>query len=135
MDSRRRWRAALLLPAVIAIGLSTRRHDFWPSLPATYGGDTLWAVAAYLLLVVLRPAWSAWRVAAVAGALALAVELSQLSRAAPLEALRNTRLGPLLVGQGFLWSDLVCYGVGVGAMLAFDRAGLLSRPDPTAIPG
>ena len=42
-----------------------------------------------------------------------AIETSQLSRAAWLETLRHTTLGALILGHGFLWSDLAAYSAGV----------------------
>jgi hypothetical protein len=46
--------------------------------------------------------------ASIALAFAWAIELSQLYHAPGIEALRHTRLGGLVLGFGFLWSDLVC---------------------------
>ncbi|WP_373330910.1 ribosomal maturation YjgA family protein [Salmonirosea aquatica] len=40
------------------------------------------------------------------------IELSQLYQADWINTLRSTRLGGLVLGFGFLWSDLVCYFVG-----------------------
>ena len=36
-----------------------------------------------------------------------------------IDAIRNTTLGGLILGFGFLWSDLVCYTIGiiVGAII------------------
>jgi hypothetical protein len=43
-----------------------------------------------------------------------------------IDAIRATRLGGLILGYGFLWSDLVCYaaGVGLGAILEWGVARL-----------
>ena len=40
------------------------------------------------------------------------IETLQLWHPPFLEALRATTLGGLVLGYGFLWSDLVCYTVG-----------------------
>lgn len=42
------------------------------------------------------------------------IEISQLYHASWIDALRAYRLGGLVLGFGFLWSDMVCYTVGVG---------------------
>ena len=47
--------------------------------------------------------------------LAFAVEVSQLYHAPWIDGIRNTTLGGLVLGFGFLWSDLVCYLVGIAA--------------------
>jgi hypothetical protein len=46
--------------------------------------------------------------------LSIAVELSQLNHAPWIESIRQTTVGGLILGFGFLWSDLACYAVGVG---------------------
>jgi hypothetical protein len=121
---------ACLLAATIALGLATRRFpSVFPSLLATYGGDALWAAMVYWLLAFLRPSAS-WRALA-AGALgiAIAVECSQLVHTPWLDAVRATRLGALVLGQGFLWSDLVAYLAGVGLAVLMDR--VMRRSGPT----
>jgi hypothetical protein len=45
-------------------------------------------------------------------AVCLLVEVSQLSSADWLVGLRSTRLGALVLGRGFVWSDLLCYAAG-----------------------
>lgn len=103
---------------VIALGLASRRYA--AALPAwvgAYVGDGLWAMMVYFGTGVLVPrAGLAWRAAA-ALAFAFAIEASQLYQADWINDVRRTRLGGLVLGQGFLWSDLVCYaaGVSVGA--------------------
>jgi hypothetical protein len=47
--------------------------------------------------------------------LAFAVEVSQLHHKPWIDGIRNTTLGGLVLGFGFLWSDLVCYTVGITA--------------------
>lgn len=47
--------------------------------------------------------------------LAFAVEVSQLYHAPWIDGIRSTTLGGLVLGFGFLWSDLVCYLVGIAA--------------------
>ncbi len=66
------------------------------------------------------------RLAVSAVAIAFAVECSQLYHAAWIDAIRANRIGALILGSDFLWSDLVCYAVGVGLAVAVD-ALLASR--------
>jgi hypothetical protein len=54
-------------------------------------------------------------------AISLAVEVSQLFHPAWLEAIRGVKLGGWLLGFGFVWSDLVCYTVGVVLALLIDQ--------------
>jgi hypothetical protein len=48
------------------------------------------------------------------------IELQQLYNAEWIIAIRNTTLGNYILGQGFLWSDLVCYTFGVGVAFCID---------------
>ena len=117
-----------LLAGTIALGLASRRYaDALPAAVATYAGDTLWAAAVYWGLGLVSEGRTAGRRAAMALAIAVAVELTQLYHAPWLDALRATRLGGWLLGFGFLWSDLACYAAGVGAAFALERLLAPSR--------
>ena len=63
----------------------------------------------------------------------MSVEVSQLYQAPWINALRATRIGALALGQGFLWSDVVCYALGVTLAVAVDsRIVRRSRSRPAA---
>jgi hypothetical protein len=116
-SARSRFVYALLITAVIALGLATRAksmQSFLPSFLSEYAGDTLYALMVFFGLGCLFPKRSTWRVAAMAFGLCLCLEGSQLYHAPWLDALRQTRWGGLILGFGFLWSDLFCYAVGAG---------------------
>lgn len=116
-----------LLVATVALGLATRRYpSAFPEIVARYGGDALWAAMVLWLAALVRPAATTRRLALLALAVSVAVEVSQLYQAPWINALRATRAGKLVLGEGFLWSDLVCYAVGVGLAAAVD-AWLVSR--------
>lgn len=98
----------------IGAGLASRRYpEFFPAFAARYAGDTLWAAMVFWFLALGWRRASTGRLAASAVAVAFAVECSQLYRAAWIDSVRDTRVGALVLGSGFLWSDLVCYAVGV----------------------
>ena len=105
----------------MVLGLATRRvPSAFPALVARDGGDALWAAAVFWLVTLVRPELATARVALVALALAYAVEFSQLWHAPWLHAVRATRVGALVLGRGFLWSDLVRYAAGVALAAALD---------------
>jgi hypothetical protein len=94
---------------VIFLGILSRKINAIP----LFVGDILYAVMVYfgcrLLIIkgnntfkILFPL-----------ILCYLIELQQLYHAEWLVALRNTSFGHYVLGQGFLWSDLVCYTVGV----------------------
>ena len=101
------------IAVLIVIGLLSRKLSFVPQC----FGDALWAVVMYCcwrIVLVKRPPYVA---AAFALVTSFAVEFSQLIRWRWLVELRSTKIGHLLLGQGFLWSDLIAYTVGIAAAL------------------
>lgn len=118
---RRRLGYLALAAATTLLGLASRRYAAWlPAWVLLYAGDALWALLVYWLVRVLRPAAAAGRAALLAGGWALATELSQLATWPWLVALRHTWWGKLVLGQGFLASDLLCYALGIGLGLALE---------------
>jgi hypothetical protein len=112
-----------LTAGTVALGLATRRfRGALPDAVGAYGGDVLWAAMVYLLAAALRPRASVWRLAAGAAIFSLAVELSQLYHAPWIDAVRQTRVGGLVLGFGFLWSDLACYSAGIALAALLDRS-------------
>jgi hypothetical protein len=119
-----------LLALTIVLGLSSRRFGFaLPGFVATYAGDTLWALALFLFLGLILPGVTTGWVAALALVVSLFVELSQLYHASWIDSVRQTTIGGLILGFGFLWSDLACYaaGVGLGVMLEWMTAASQRR--------
>lgn len=101
------------IAVLIVIGLLSRKVSFVPQC----FGDALWAVVMYCcwrIVLVKRPPYVA---AAFALVTSFAVEFSQLIKWHWLVELRSTKIGHLLLGKGFLWSDLIAYTVGIAAAL------------------
>lgn len=97
------------------IGLESRRNrDVLPAFLAEYSGDTLWALTLFLLVSTLTVGQPILVRAALSLAIAFLVEISQLYHAPWIDWIRDTTLGGLALGFGFLWTDLVCYSVGIG---------------------
>jgi hypothetical protein len=113
----------LLIASTSALGIGSRRfHHVLPEILAAYAGDTFWALAVFLLIGLVMPAASTWSVAMLAMALSVLVEVSQVYHAPWIDSIRRTTLGGLILGYGFLWSDLACYAVGVGLGAMTERA-------------
>ena len=120
--------------ATIAAGLASRRYPgLLPDVVARYAGDVLWATMLFWLLGFLWPRVTSRRLAVAALLISYAVELSQLYRAPWIDAVRTTRGGALVLGQGFLWTDLVCYTIGIALAVGLD-ARLTRRQAPTPDP-
>jgi Protein of unknown function (DUF2809) len=136
MDHGGRRRGILLaLAVVIAAGLASRR---WPQaqpvVVATYAGDVLWAMMVYGLVALAVPHAPSPLVAGRALVVAWTVELSQTLHLPWLDAVRQTRIGALLLGQGFLWSDLWCYAAGVALACLLDQVWRRRAPAPSSLP-
>ena len=84
-----------------------------PAFLAEFAGDTLWALMLFLLVSTLLAGRPILTRAAISLALAFLVEISQLFHAPWIDSIRQTTLGGLVLGYGFLWTDLVCYSVGI----------------------
>lgn len=106
----------------MALGLVSRRYGAWlPTFLSEYAGDTLWALLVFLGVSVLQPNARLRLRGATALGIAFMVEISQLYHAPWIDGIRGTTIGGLVLGSGFLWTDLVCYAVGVGIGILLDR--------------
>jgi hypothetical protein len=126
-DVRPRWVYLLLILVNVPAGLASRSHaTYLPVLVATYGGDVLAASCILFGVRFLRPAAPLWRVSLVSYAICVAIETLQLYQAPWIKQIRHTPPFGILLGYGFLWSDLVCYAVGT--LLAAAICWLIERP-------
>ena len=117
---RNRIQYFFLIIGTIGLGLASR-SGFIPSLVYPYLGDVLYAVMIYFIIGFLLPKASSFNVAVLCILVCFSIELSQLYQAVWITDIRGTRLGGLILGFGFLWSDLICYLVGtlVGVELEY----------------
>ncbi len=102
------------------------------SLPVTLRdplGDALWAAMMTWWVSALLPRSPLAARAAVALAICVAVEFSQLLRAPAIDAVRATTLGHLVLGSGFDPRDLAAYVLGVLAAGYLDRWSTGNQPD------
>ncbi|HWT83866.1 MAG TPA: DUF2809 domain-containing protein [Candidatus Methylomirabilis sp.] len=114
----------ILIALACLLGIGSRRYAHaLPGFIAAYAGDTLWALAAFLGFGLIMPRASTRTIAVLAMAFSVAIELSQLYHAPWIDSIRQTTLGGLILGFDFVWSDLVCYAVGVGLGLAIENIG------------
>lgn len=94
--------------ALIPLGLMSRRVEGLPDQV----GDMLWTMMVFCCWRILLMRSRLERVAVVTLAFSFLVEFQQLIRWDWLVSLRSTTLGHLVLGQGFLWLDLVAYVLG-----------------------
>jgi hypothetical protein len=65
--------------------------------------------------------WTTLRVTVTALLFAFTIEVSQIYHASWQDQIRHTKVGGLILGYGFLWSDLICNGVGIGVGLIVEK--------------
>jgi len=105
----------ILIALACLLGIGSRRYAHaLPGLVAGYAGDTFWALAAFFGIGLILPRTSTRTIAMLAMAFSVAIELSQLYHVPWIDSIRQTTIGGLILGFGFLWSDLACYALGVG---------------------
>ncbi|MEY4541537.1 MAG: hypothetical protein RLZZ306_3294 [Bacteroidota bacterium] len=98
--------AFLLIP----IGLATRTYG--DEFMKLYVGDSLWAMMIYFGFRFLFPN-HATKAFWFALTFCYLIEFSQLYHADWIDNIRENRLGGLILGFCFLWSDLIAYFMGI----------------------
>ncbi|AIY75761.1 TPA: DUF2809 domain-containing protein [Bacillus tropicus] len=112
---RNRLLYAMFTILVIILGLSSRKFAFaLPALLNAYLGDALWALMIFIGFGFLFSKIETKKLAFISLMFCYGIEVSQLYHAEWIDNVRATTLGGLVLGYGFLWSDLVAYTIGVG---------------------
>jgi hypothetical protein len=127
----------VLVPLLIWAAFFTRSGAYWiPPFVVTDGGDTIWAWMVFMVIRLVAPRWAIWKSAALTLALAYTVETSQLYHAPWIDAVRDFRIGRvpiglIVLGNGFVWSDMACYTVGIlaAALVECGMQKFLARPN------
>jgi len=126
---RKRWNYFCLIVIVVSTGLSSRNYpDFFPHFLSEYLGDTLWATNVYFVLCLMFPSIKIRTAGFVSLTFSFLIEISQLYHAPWIDSIRANRLAGLILGYGFLWSDLICYTIGVLFAVFIDIALLKLYP-------
>lgn len=99
----------ILILIVILLGITSRKIDGVP----TFFGDTLYAVMIYFGMRMFFINLNLKKIAILALLFCFGIEFLQLYDAQWMLKIRRTTLGHYALGQGFLWSDLAYYTLGV----------------------
>lgn len=100
-----------LVLVTIVVGLLSRTR-FVPDVIYPYVGDYLYAVMVFFIIGFLFPTKNSLKVALVSVFICYLIEFLQLYQAEWINAVRSSTLGALVLGSGFLWSDIICYTFG-----------------------
>lgn len=103
-----------LILLVIFSGLVSRKIAYQlPDLLNLYLGDALWALMIFIITGLFFPKTSIFQITLSALSFCFLIEISQLYHANWIDTIRQTTLGGLILGYGFLWSDILAYSIGV----------------------
>ena len=94
---------------LIPLGLYSRHLKWIPEET----GDALWAMMVFCLWRIILVKQSLRLVAIISLTHSFLVELSQILRWSWLVSFRSTFIGHMMLGQGFLWTDLLAYSIGI----------------------
>lgn len=131
MKTKRVLYAAVIVTTVVT-GLLVRYKKAWfPDIVNLYLGDILYAFMMYYIVSFVAIDKRGIPKAIIALLLCFAIEFAQLYQADWINAIRQTLPGRLILGSGFLWSDLLAYTIGAGVALLSDKFILLSRGKAT----
>ncbi len=125
--NRNRFYYVLITLLTIVLGLASRYiADLFPFWVKEYLGDVLWALMVFWIFGFLFKYKRSFKIAFYALLFSYAIEISQLYHDPWIDAIRNTRLGGLVLGFGFLWSDLISYTIGIGLGYGLEKLFLRS---------
>jgi hypothetical protein len=106
----------------IVLGLSSRKFsDQLPLLISKHAGDMLWASMVYFGFRFIFNNKSLTWAAGISIIFTFAIEFSQLYQADWIIVLRNTIIGSLILGRGFLTVDLIRYVLGITIAFWMDK--------------
>jgi hypothetical protein len=96
------------------LGLASRRFSAQlPFVIAEYGGDVLYASCMFSIIRFIAIELNLLKVSFISFLLCALIEILQLYQADWIQKVRQTPPFGLVLGYGFLWSDFLCYAVGV----------------------
>lgn len=105
---------------VLVTGYLSRQWSAKGSFVHLYVGDAIWAAMIYAGFRFLKPQAPLKTALLAALVMTWLIEFSQFYQAPWINALRQTRLGGLILGFSFLRSDLVMYTLGIGTAWLVD---------------
>ena len=109
MPKNNRFSYFALIIFTVILGIFSRKTDAIP----TFFGDILYAIMVYFGICFLFPNYDQKKTIILALLFCYCIEFLQLYRAEWIVSIRKTSLGHYALGQGFIWSDLVFYTIGV----------------------
>jgi len=107
----------VLIVVIILLGLLSRRIAGVP----LFIGDVLWATMIYFMVRFLFIHKPVKFIVIVSLMFCYAIEFSQLYQAPWIDNIRRTFIGELVLGEVFVWGDLLSYTAGVAIGVLIER--------------
>jgi len=85
------------------------------------GPDMVWAGMVFLGFGILFPKAKTLTLGVYSLLFAFGIEASQLYQANWINEIRANKWGGLVLGHGFLWTDLLAYTLGIGILGLLDQ--------------
>lgn len=106
--------------SIIFLGILSRKIPFIP----LWIGDFLYAVMIYFLVRIFFPSKKFWLVILLSLFICYGIEFLQLYQGNWIVELRKTLFGRYVLGQGFLWSDILAYTFGISLTFIIEKSFL-----------
>lgn len=84
-------------------------------------GDLLYAVMMYILIRILWIHQKGTLIMIISLLMCYSIEILQLYQAPWMVGLRKTLFGRYVLGQGFLWTDMLAYTAGVALAFIIEK--------------
>lgn len=107
----------IALLVIIFLGIMSRKTDLIP----LFTGDFLYAVMMYVFIRTLFIDKKSIEIMILSLLICYGIEFSQLYQSIWINELRTTLFGRYVLGQGFLWTDILAYTAGVFLIFLIER--------------
>ena len=123
MLPRRKWLIYVsIIVTTIIMGLGSRYFAIYlPKWVNLYFGDLLWAFMIFFIFALIFREKSTLGIIVLALVYCYLIEISQIYHSPWIDNIRQTTIGHLILGRGFLWSDLISYTIGILAAGIIDK--------------
>ncbi len=109
----KRIKYIFLIIITIVLGLASRIFkENLPNWVVLYMGDILYGIMFYFIFSFIFVKIDSKKIMLLTIVYLVVIELSQLISNPFLDNLRNNTIGHLILGKGFLFSDVICYITG-----------------------
>lgn len=111
-----------IILATVIMGLSSRHFAMYlPKWVNLYFGDFLWAFMIFFIFAIIFRNKNTQVIVVLSLVYCYLIEISQIYHSPWIDNIRQTTVGHLILGRGFLWSDLISYTIGILAAGIIDR--------------